>query len=78
LFWEEYKKDYPEGYSYTQFCFHLKEERQITQAPMRLVHKPGELMMADFAGDHMMPVWDYFACRVILDQSALNLPAALA
>jgi transposase len=53
LLWEEYKKEYPEGYSYTQFCFHLKEERQITQATMRLVHKPGELMMADFAGDHM-------------------------
>ena len=25
LLWEEYKKDNPDGYEYTQFCFHVNQ-----------------------------------------------------
>ena len=53
LLWEEYRKEYPDGYGYTQFCVHLTASKKLAQASMRLVHKPGELMMADFAGDRL-------------------------
>lgn len=51
LLWEEYRKANPEGYGYTQFCILLKEAGRPTQATMRQVHRAGELMMVDFAGD---------------------------
>lgn len=51
LLWDEYRNDYPEGYSYSQFCEHLSKELKIKNAVMHFTHRPGEQMMVDFAGD---------------------------
>ena len=51
LLWEEYRKENPEGYSYTQFCEYLTRHLQKDQAVMHFTHKPGEQMQVDFAGD---------------------------
>ena len=51
LLWEEYKKEYPNGYSYSQFCDLLARLRKINEASMHFEHKPGAVMMLDFAGD---------------------------
>ena len=51
LLWEEYRKEYPEGYAYSQFCEHLRQHSQKDQAVMRFTHKPGELLEIDYAGD---------------------------
>lgn len=53
LLWEEYKRDNPDGYGYTQFCILLKEAANTVNPTMRIVHWPANMLMIDFAGDKM-------------------------
>lgn len=53
LLWQEYKKDFPDGYSYSQFCDLLAQHRKVQEATMHFVHNPAEVMMVDFAGDSL-------------------------
>jgi transposase len=53
LLWQEYKKDFPDGYSYSQFCDLLAQQRKVQEATMHLEHNPAEVMMVDFAGDNL-------------------------
>jgi transposase len=53
LLWEEYRAQYPNGYSYTQFCFHLKQQLVAKKPTMVLNHKPAEKLYVDFAGKKM-------------------------
>lgn len=53
LLWEEYRKESLDPFRYTQFCILLKQASTITNATMHLVHTPGAMVMADFAGDKM-------------------------
>lgn len=53
LLWEEYCKESNDPFRYTQFCILLKQASTITNASMHLVHTPGAMVMADFAGDKM-------------------------
>jgi transposase len=51
LLWKEYRESHPDGYGYSQFCFHLD---QIINArkPGSIIHyNPGEKLLVDFAGD---------------------------
>lgn len=50
LLWEEYRRDHPNGYGYTQFCEYLNHRLSLDQAVMRFVHRPGETLQVDFAG----------------------------
>jgi len=50
LLWEEYRQSFPNGYSYTQFCFHIQQYRKATNPSMALHHEPGEKLFVDFAG----------------------------
>ena len=51
LLWEEYRQSDPAGYSYSQFCFHLDQQRAAKGKPtMVLDHKPAEKLFIDFAG----------------------------
>ncbi len=50
LLWEEYRQQYPDGYSYTQFCFHLQQQQIASRPTMVLEHKPAEKLYIDFAG----------------------------
>lgn len=51
LLWEEYRKDNPDGYGYSQFCEHLRQHSQKDHAVMHFTHRPGEQLQVDFAGD---------------------------
>lgn len=53
LLWEEYKKECPDGYEYSQFCELLSEYTKVTSATMHFDHHPAEKMMVDFAGDNL-------------------------
>src|SRR5882762_2709273 len=53
LLWQEYRNDHAEGYSYSQFCEHLRRHLKIDQAVMTFAHRPGEQLQADFAGDKL-------------------------
>lgn len=53
LLWSEYRQSHPDGYSYSQFCWHLSrldDARRVTMA--NLPHPPGEQTYIDFAGTY--------------------------
>jgi transposase len=50
VLWEEYKEVYPQGYGYTQFCHHLKQQLIARNPSAVLSHNPGEQLFVDFAG----------------------------
>lgn len=53
LLWQEYRRQYPEGFGYTQFCILLSEYRQSSKPSMHLEYQAGQMVMIDFAGDKM-------------------------
>ena len=57
LLWLEYRQITPDGYSYTQFCHYLNEARARADPTLRQIHKAGEKLFTDFAGD-TVPVTD--------------------
>lgn len=50
LLWQEYQKTIPDGYSYSQFCYHLSQHLKASKPSMVLTHNPGEKLFIDFAG----------------------------
>ena len=50
VLWEEYKSDFPLGYGYSQFCYHLQQYRLVQKPSMVLDHHPGDKLFIDFAG----------------------------
>ena len=57
LVWEEYKEAHPDGFQYTQFCFHYRTWRETLDLPMRQEHKAGEKLFVDYCGQ-TMPITD--------------------
>ena len=51
LLWEEYIQEYPNGYKYSQFCFHYHVWRKADESlTMHIEHKAGDKTFADFTG----------------------------
>jgi len=50
LLWEEYRKDTPEGLSYSQFCQNYIEYKKTLSISMRQTHLAGEKLFVDYAG----------------------------
>jgi transposase len=50
LLWEEYRRDHPQGYGYSQFCHHFQRSIARRDLTLALAHAPGEKMQVDFAG----------------------------
>lgn len=48
--WEAYRKDYPQGFGYTQFCYHYNGWKARVNPVMHLDHKAGDKLFIDFAG----------------------------
>jgi len=53
LLWEEYKSKHPEGFQYSQFCYHFQMWRQDSDVGMHITHKAGDKMFVDYAGDKL-------------------------
>jgi transposase len=53
ILWQEYRAEQPQGYGYTQFCYHLSQQLIAGKPTMVLNHTPGEKMFVDFAGDKL-------------------------
>lgn len=53
LLWEEYKRDYPDGYGYSRFCELFEAETKRSSPTMKFHHVPGELVEFDFAGSKL-------------------------
>jgi transposase len=57
LLWEEYRSDHPKAYGYSRFCELYQQWRQAAEPRMRQVHKAGEKLFVDYAGQ-TVPVAD--------------------
>jgi len=51
LLWNDYIVAHPDGYRYTQFCFHLNQLLVARKPTAHIEHNPGEKLYIDFAGD---------------------------
>lgn len=51
LLWEEYIKQNPEGYRYTQFKKYVNDELKRRNLSYHKIYHPGEELQIDFAGD---------------------------
>jgi transposase len=56
--WLEYKDQHPDGYEYSQFCWHLGRYFGDPELSMHIEYKAGERMFTDYAGD-TMPITDH-------------------
>lgn len=50
LLWEEYRRDHPTGYGYSQFCEHFRRYLNQLSPALRQEHKAGEKLFVDWAG----------------------------
>lgn len=70
LLWEEYRKEHPNGYGYTQFCEYLNHRTRIDEAVMHFVHRPAESLQIDFAGSKLGYVdrtsGEWIPCEVLV------------
>ena len=57
LLWLEYKAANPDGYQYSQFCFHYHQWRGKLDVSLRQPHRAGEKLFVDYAGQ-TIPVMD--------------------
>lgn len=53
MLWEAYRRDYPKGFQYTQFCFYYNRWKAQVNPVMHLDHKAGDKMFVDFAGEKL-------------------------
>jgi transposase len=70
LLWQEYLKEYPEGFSYSRFCELLDIQINLKSPTMLFKHHPGELLEIDFAGAKLSYVatstGEIIACPVLI------------
>lgn len=50
LLWEEYMEAQPNGYRYTQFCYHINQHLRSAKPSLILDHQPADKLYIDFAG----------------------------
>lgn len=53
LLWEEYKREYPQGYQYSQFCYYLDLYDKSQKAVLVMEHEAGDKVFVDFTGDKL-------------------------
>jgi hypothetical protein len=58
LLWEEYKRDHPDGYEYTQFCYHCNQymDAQKPSFVMKQDRPGGEYLYIDSSGPNVPPI----------------------
>lgn len=54
--WQEYRIEHPDGYGYSQFCYHFQMWRDISEISMHIEHKAGDKAFVDFAGKKLQIV----------------------
>lgn len=54
--WEEYRVEHPDGFGYSQFCYHFQVWRSASALTMHINHKAGDKLFVDFTGKHLQLV----------------------
>jgi len=50
LLWEEYRREHPDGYAYTQFCDYYRRFRVQLEPSLRQTYRAGDKLFVDWAG----------------------------
>src|SRR5215204_5208701 len=70
LLWQEYREHHPDGYNYSQYCYHFSEFLRHKEVVMHLEHVAGEQIMIDFAGKKLSYVdtgsGEIISCQVFI------------
>ncbi len=53
MLWESYRKEFPDGYQYSQFCFYYNQWKARVNPTMHMDHKAGDKLYVDFAGEKL-------------------------
>lgn len=53
LLWQDYKKNHPDGYCYSQFKRYFAQWKAQVNPSMRIEHKAGDKLYVDFAGEKL-------------------------
>jgi transposase len=68
--WREYMEHHPDGYAYSQYCYHLQQFLRKKDVVMHLEYKPAEQIMVDFAGKKYhyvdLHTGEWIACEVFV------------
>lgn len=75
--WEEYKEKNPKGYSRSQFCHHYAKWIAHVDVSMPIVHRAGENMFVDFAGDKLFYIDKKTGKEISVEVFVSILPASL-
>jgi transposase len=74
LLWREYMEVHPDGYAYSQYCYHLQQFLGKKDVVMHLEYKPGEQTMIDFAGKKYHWVNEQTGERIACEVFVATLP----
>lgn len=74
LLWREYQEKHPDGYGYSQYCYHLQQFLQKKDVVMHLEYTPGEMIMVDFAGTKYPYVDTATGERILSEVFVATLP----
>lgn len=70
LLWQEYIEDQPDGYSYAQFNFHLRQQLVCRRGSLVMEHVAGEKLYIDFSGKKLHYInrstGELIACEVFV------------
>lgn len=70
LLWEEYRKEKPLGYGYSQFCWHIQQYQKVSKSTAVLEHLPADKLYIDFAGKTLgyidKETGEYIRCQVFV------------
>ena len=70
LLWKEYLQQHPNGYGYSQYCYHLNQHLKNKDVTMHLEYNPSDMLMIDFAGKKQHYVdahtGERFECQVFV------------
>jgi len=70
LLWQEYLDQCPDGYGYSQYCYHLNQYLRNKDLSMHLEYQAGDMIMVDFAGKKQyyvdMQTGERVACEVFV------------
>jgi transposase len=68
--WREYRAEQPQGYGYSQFCYHLSQHQSSNHPSMVLSSVPADKLLIDFAGDTLsyvdMQTGEIIECQVFV------------
>lgn len=74
LLWREYQEKHPDGYGYSQYCYHLQQFLKKKDVVMHLEYTPAEIMMVDFAGTKYPYVDTSTGERILCEVFVATLP----